>query len=780
VNPFAWLLWILDFLIWFITFYLPLKFCAFQCKRKCSGNHQYSFPDPEEDEGARRRREDLWDEEMGGLSTSPFAEGDDLASASESEDDEHIRKKRHDATGWDIFESAFEKYENRPYMGTRKYLGEHSVEGEPFPRKKFGETTWQTYGECGERIKAFGAGLRQFGMKPIPPGTDLERSSAPHTMLIFEETCADWLTSMAGAFSQSIAVATSYATLGISAVMSSITECNVSVCVCNVKNVDKVIKDAPPCLKFIIYTQNLVEPEKLGKVPARNAPKGIQVYSVEEVIQLGRSKPCDPTPPTRNTMAVIMYTSGSTGKPKGVMLPHRCLAAAVSGLSDAIGLEKGKEVYVAYLPAAHILELCAEVSMTHFGASLGFADPKTISSKGACREDPNGNVIEDPGGMYPPGAIQEFAPTVMAAVPIIWDIMKKGAEDVIGKKPSIVQWLFQVAYAARYAATKSGRDTPLFNLLVFKNFRTLLGGRLKLGVTGGGPISDDVQSFIRTAFGANLLQGYALTETCSAGCVQDPYDPDDLVVGGPVSCVEIKLDSCSGDGDPSDREGHKYLMSDDTHLGQPCQGRGEVCIKGDAVSLGYFKQPEKTREAFQPDGWFRTGDIGVWDDRGRLKIVDRLKNLVKLFGGEYVAIENMEKEYNASAYVNGLNGGTMIVADGEMRKPAAIVQVNMSALRKWARSQGIDDGDSVALCNNAAARKMVLQDMVSTAKAKLGANEIIGAVYLVPGEGDQVASITSAWSPDNGCQTASKKLERRATAKVFEQIIDNDLKPKCK
>merc|ERR1712216_271443 len=118
---------------------------------------------------------------------------------------------------------------------------------------------------------------------------------------------------------------------------------------------------------------------------------------------------------------------------------------------------------------------------------------------------------------------------------------------------------------------------------------------------------------------------------------------------------------------------------------------------------------EKTAEVFGEDGWFRSGDIGIWDTRGRLIIVDRLKNLVKLMGGEYIALENMEKEYMTSPFVNGMNGGVMCFGDGTMKKPVALIQVMLPELTKWAKGAGVDSDDPEALCANPAAEAAVLK-----------------------------------------------------------------------
>merc|ERR1719272_888732 len=219
---------------------------------------------------------------------------------------------------------------------------------------------------------------------------------------------------------------------------------------------------------------------------------------------------------------------------------------------------------------------------------------------------------------------------MMTGVPVIWDTVKKGVEDQVAKQSCVLRFLIQVAYSGNYLARRQGRNAVVLKLIL-KAFYKKVGGKLKLGITGGGPISAEVQSFLSTLMGFPLIQGYTLTETCCAGTIQNGSDPDTGAVGGPVGSVEMKLRSCDpGGGDeapPKDRDGKYYRATDTTHYGTRCLGRGEVLIRGPSVSLGYFKQPDKTAEAFDADGWFHSGDIGLWDTRGRLVIVDRLKNL---------------------------------------------------------------------------------------------------------------------------------------------------------
>jgi len=704
-----------------------------------------------------------------------------------------------------VLQRAFVAYTNLPCLGTRQFVRLHTPEGARFPLKVFGETTWQTYGEVRAEAAHFGSGLRALGLEPMPLEManqvvrDFKPITGPHCVVVFEDTCAEWTTAVIGCFGQALTVATSYATLGMAAVGEALNQTQAPVIVCNFRDVPRVAKQAAaecPHLRTIVYTRLSVEasepdwPTHMGD---------IQTLSFGAVVALGQAQPFAFSEPAPEHVGLIMYTSGSTGKPKGVMLTHSSIVAAAAGLEDYFcGMgsvratcETDQETYLAYLPAAHILEFAAEMSMLTHGAKMGYSDPKTIASAGALRLMPDGitlNSVPTGFGNYPPGGIQEFAPTVMAAVPKIWDILKKGVEDSVGKGSGVTQALFQAAFTARSTAIQQGRECPLLGLL-FKKVGGALGGRMKLGVTGGGPISADVQNFVRVAMHFNLVQGYGLTETCSNGTVQPSLSYADGVAGAPTASVEIRLADCDerepGAGSAGsisytsrpykfvDREKKPYLSSDAKHLGMPCLGRGEVWIRGAAVSSGYYTEATKTREVFDADGWFHTGDVGVWTMDGNLKIVDRLKNLVKLKGGEYVALESMEATYAQSVYVNGKNGGLLCYADGEMDRPVALVQVNDRELQKWADNNGVGYASFEALCADPAARKMVCTDLNTCGRGVLGGNEALAAVALLPGTAPGDSNGPDApWTPENGYLTAANKLARGAVKEGFEDMLN--------
>ena len=295
-----------------------------------------------------------------------------------------------------------------------------------------------------------------------------------------------------GCFSQAITVVTVYATLGMDAVVEAVVDNIVPVMVCNKKDVKKVVETVKkmPTLKVIVYTEDLCDPSLSIDLPT--PPRGIKIVSFGDFITSGDVKAFPPTPPKPDTVAVVMYTSGSTGKPKGVIINHRQIVGAFTAVELALGIRKGDDVYLAYLPLAHIMELMAEFVMISMGCTLCYADPKSLTATGA----------------YPKGALEEFSPTLLVAVPKIWDVIKKGISAKVAAGSPIVQFLFKTAFEWRGFALKNGFDTPLFKALVFKKLKAAVGGKLRLGLSGGGPLNSEVQDFSRTAFGIAMVQGY--------------------------------------------------------------------------------------------------------------------------------------------------------------------------------------------------------------------------------------------------------------------------------
>lgn len=206
--------------------------------------------------------------------------------------------------------------------------------------------------------------------------------------------------------------------------------------------------------------------------------------------------------------------------------------------------------------------------------------------------------------------------------------------------------------------------------------------------------------------------------------------------------------------DVQDKAGQPYLSTDRRDVdGNPVWGRGEVYVRGINVSTGYYMMPDKTKMFFDEDGFFHTGDIGQYASDGSLQIVDRKKNLVKLKGGEYVALERMEMAYGESVYVDAVAGGIMCHADGEMDRPMGIMQVNEVEAKKWAKANGKESLSFDELIQDADFYQEVLDDMKKQHSATKGLSHLEKLAAL--------ALIQSPWTPENNCLTAANKLNRR-------------------
>jgi long-chain acyl-CoA synthetase len=674
-------------------------------------------------------------------------------------------------TLYDLVSESFRSFGSRNCMGSREFLGWKI----PKKVKHFGQTKWLSFAEVGEKAYKFGAALRATKLVPAPDTTDLKKVKESSRIAIFENTCQEWMISAIGAFTQSITVATVYATLGMDAVVEAVQDNLILVLVCNKRDVSRVAarKAEMPTLTCIVYTNDLVAPDDIIQLPG-SSPE-LQIISFDDFIASGDVKAFPPTPPQPGTPAVVMYTSGSTGKPKGVMISHSHIVACCAAVDVALSVVPGVDVYLGYLPLAHIMELMAEFMMVAVGCTICYADPKSLTSTGA----------------FPHGALEEFAPTLMVAVPKIWDVIKKGIQAKVAAGSPIVQFLVKTAFQWRNFALKHGFDTPLFKVLVFKKFKAAVGGRLRFGLSGGGPLNEEVQDFVRCAFGIDICQGYVstgavfllcfksllsycmlcsflmqgLTETCAGLTVQEPSDLRGRIAGAPVASVEIKLESTP---EVSDKNGNPYLSSDSVDVeGSPVFGRGEVVVRGNSISAGYYMMEDKTKEEFKEGGWFYTGDIGQFMSDGSLRIVDRKKNLVKLKGGEYIALEKMEMTYGNSSFVDAVNGGICCYGDGDMDRCVALMELSEPYTMKWAKDNSIS-GDFETIKKSKKLYNAVMADLLAEhSKSDLSHLEKLVAVSL----------LTEPWTPENGCLTAANKLQRREVVLKFSKEF-NDLKPK--
>lgn len=317
-------------------------------------------------------------------------------------------------------------------------------------------------------------------------------------------------------------------------------------------------------------------------------------------------------------IATICYTSGTTGLPKGVILTHGNILAELAALekmscSGQLFTPTSDDIHISYLPLAHIFERIMIAFMTRAGGKIGFF-------RGILGEQASEKLMED---------IAELKPTIFMSVPRVYNRLYDKVMSTIDEKGGLSKFLFERATKKKLRSLKEKSKTTNFiwDKLIFSKLRQRLGGRVRVMITGSAPLAPKVMDFLRIAFNAEVYEGYGQTETSAGLTVTIKGDLDSGHVGYPLECCEIKL---------LDIPELKYTSEDKPYP------RGEICVKGNQVFKGYYKDDEKTQEAFTEDGWYKTGDVGMYDGKGRLVIIDRRKCIFKLSQGEYVAPEKVE------------------------------------------------------------------------------------------------------------------------------------------
>ena len=281
--------------------------------------------------------------------------------------------------------------------------------------------------------------------------------------------------------------------------------------------------------------------------------------------------------------------------------------------------------------------------------------------------------------------------------------------------------------------------------------RTQVGlERVRVTISGSAPLSKDILLFLRCLLKGVVIEGYGATETSGPCLLQVGGDYSVGNVGGPLPSCEVKLRDVQEMG---------YLTVDRDHNGQPCKGRGELMIKGYLVTPGYFKNPELTRQSFDEDGFFATGDIAIVLPNYSVKIVDRKKNFFKLAQGEYVAAEKLEIIYGASPFISQI----FVHGDSLQSYLVAVIVPEKEYVMAWAAEKGLQEKTFAELCQTEELWEAVRDDLARLYKeAKLHGFERIAKFKLDP----------MPWSSDNGMLTPTFKLVRKQIQQHYTNAID--------
>ena len=312
--------------------------------------------------------------------------------------------------------------------------------------------------------------------------------------------------------------------------------------------------------------------------------------------------------PTADDVYIFSYTSGTTGDSKGVKLCHKNIIKTAACNKIRVAMVPGESI-ISYLPYTHVFEQILLGFSLQEGLNIGFysGDPTRIA--------------EDCSMLKP-----HFFPSVPRLYNRIYSKIKGQFDDATGIK----KWLVDRAVGSKSAsqAATGAYTHGCWDKLVFGKTKGILGGNVRVMVTGSAPIDKTVLDFLKLCFCCPIAEGYGLTESSAASTIMDIEDTVSGHVGGPVESIKIRL---------KDLPDMNYTSAD---LPYP---RGEICMYGPSIFSGYYKRPDKTAECFDAEGWFMTGDVAQVYPNGSIKIIDRSKNLFKLSQGEYIAPEKIEQ-----------------------------------------------------------------------------------------------------------------------------------------
>jgi len=632
----------------------------------------------------------------------------------------------------DVWNWSVAKYKDKKLLGTRDMLGEEDEvqpNGKMFKKLELGDYRWMSYEEVDTMADNFGRGLRVLGQQP------------QENICLYADTRAEWMVAAQASFKQSFPVVTIYTNLGEEAVVHGLAETQAEVVITSHELLPKfkqILATDKDNVKTIVFMENPIK-----RTNVTGFRDNVRIISFWDVLSLGKKTAnnnlidvsAEPVAPTAETPAIIMYTSGSTGVPKGVVLTHGNMVKTLSGFLYNLN-PLPDDMYIAYLPLAHVLELIGESMMVVWGVGVGYSHPNTLTDK---------STMVKRGHKGDASVLQ---PTIMFCVPLILDRIFKGVTENIRKKGEFVSALMDFCIKYKLDCTNKGGVTPIMDRLIFRSIRMLVGGRVRAIMSGGAPLSEDTHDYLRTVLGVILLQGYGLTETSACGAIMHFEENSTGRVGPPVQGVHIKLVDWA--------EGN-YKVTDKPYP------RGEIYIGGPNVAQGYYKNKEKTEEEFFDDDegrrWFKTGDIGHFENDGTLRIIDRKKDLVKLQFGEYVSLGKVESVLKGCPVV----ANVCIFGESSKSYVVATICPVKETLVDIARKFGKEELSWEEMVEDKDLTGAVLREVINHGKgARLEKFEIPGAVTLTGLE----------WTPDTGLTTAAMKLKRKPLEDHYRADID--------
>ncbi|BEJ13229.1 hypothetical protein CspHIS471_0304030 [Cutaneotrichosporon sp. HIS471] len=556
---------------------------------------------------------------------------------------------------------------------------------------------------------------------------------------IWSENREEWQIVDFACHAYGLVSASLYETLGPDTAQYITNHCPLPIIFSSAHHLVQLLRMAPLCPSLrVIVTMDPISAAERDVLSQWAASLGILLLDQLEMEEWG-AQADNFVPPTvaddeieidQNRIVTISYTSGTTGNPKGVILSNWNMTSAV--ISNAYGVGEYFDnpgfKFFSYLPLSHVYERFLQILVVGGNGTICLTTGDTTK------------LLED---------AQILKPNFFPGVPRVWNRVYAAIKMQMDA-PGLKGALLRRAVATKLANSRTNGSIHhrVYDALVFRKIRALVGGEVLYMSSGAAPLSAAVHEFLRICFCCDVVQGYGLTETVGTTSKGIPEDMKHIGTVGQIQpCNEVRLVDVSEMG---------Y-----THQDKP-NPRGEVCIRGDNVFAGYLHDAENTEKALK-DGWFHTGDIGEIDQSGRLKIVDRVKNVVKLSQGEYVALEKVEGVYALNPLYT-----TLLVHADSLRSSLVAVGILEPTLASNLVAQvlgkKISPTDEAALeeaVKDPKVRAHLVKQFQQVAKAnKLNSFEMIRGIYP-----------TLKPFPDD-LLTPTQKVKRNVAAKYFGDAID--------
>ena len=561
-----------------------------------------------------------------------------------------------------------------------------------------------TWNEYYDRARAAGLGLWSLGVRK------------GNMVSILSENRLEWLYADMGSLGIGVCVIPIYPTLASEEIEYIINNSESKVIVPENKNqlkkILEIVDNCPSIEKIIVMEEN----------DASGHPK---VMSFKDLMELGRKKHIEDNTlfeklsqgVTVDDLATIVYTSGTTGLPKGAMITHSNIFWVVQSL-DAIQphFASDKDCTVPFLPLSHVFErIAGHFYGMYCGITSSYAE--SIDTLLADFEEKRPTMI-----LAVPRVCEKVYQKIMAQVKeqspfkqkiFVWGQKVGNRISELRENHKRISFFLKLKYKIAYAA-------------IFKKLQDKLGGRVTWMTASGAPTAEEIIRFFNAA-GITVIQGYGMTETTAPATMQSLADYRIGTTGKPIPGQDIKI-------------------AED----------GEILIKGGNVIKGYWKLPNETRESFTPEGYFMSGDIGMFDDEGNLLITDRKKDLIITSGGKNIAPQKIEGLFKSDPLF------TQFIVIGEKKKYlTGLCNINIEEVERVAKQEGISYGKSLDLLDNQKIIEMI-QKHVDERNTHLAKYESIKNIRIVKNE----------FSQNSGELTPSLKLKRKVVLQKYNHLID--------